>query len=131
MSEIWWIYSPVNGVTWAGLRIAHFELTSNSDTELVVISGESDPRRIGMRVWEDVQRNEHWYKVEQITVPSLATVVAAAIKQDFITEETPGTKTYRCRVCNDDRSVRTHNPFAKCNRCGSQMTAIERMERQQ
>lgn len=77
--EVWWIYSPVNGKEWAGLRVAHFRKTSNGEALLVIITNESDPHRIGVRAWEDIQRNEFWYKVKQIEIPTMMEILGAAI----------------------------------------------------
>lgn len=79
--EVWWIYSPINGVTWSGLRIAHFRKSANGEM-LVFITGEADARRIGPRIWRDIIRTELWYRVSQIPVPSFAEVMRAAISDD-------------------------------------------------
>lgn len=77
--EVWWIYSPINGKEWAGLRIAHFRKTTNGWL-IVVIDSEIDPRRMGVRIWEDIQRTELWYKVKQIAIPTMAEIMAHAIE---------------------------------------------------
>ncbi|MGY3278097.1 hypothetical protein [Bradyrhizobium sp. S3.7.6] len=76
--EVWWIYSPVKGKEWAGLRIAHFRKTVNGEI-VIVIQGEIDQRRFGMRVWEDIVESEQWYKVKQIPIPSLTEIMAAVM----------------------------------------------------
>jgi hypothetical protein len=76
--EVWWIYSPINGKEWAGLRIAHFRKSVDGSL-VVVITGEIDQRRVGMRVWEDIQQSELWYKVKQIPIPNLVEIMAAAL----------------------------------------------------
>jgi hypothetical protein len=86
--EVWWIYSPVNNKEWAGLRIAHFRKTSNGIDLLVNITGEIDQKRIGLRIWEEIQRSEHWYKVEQIPIPSVVEIMKAAIDQGVIDKPT-------------------------------------------
>lgn len=66
--EIWWIYSE-GPEEWTGLRIAHFS-KSVQGVLMVVITGEVDRRRIGLRIWDDIKDREGWYKVAQITPPS-------------------------------------------------------------
>lgn len=75
--EVWWIYSPINGVHWAGLRIATFRKAVNG-TLLFLIHNEV-PDRTGRRVWDDVQAKEFWYKVKQIPIPTMFDIVVAAI----------------------------------------------------
>jgi hypothetical protein len=77
--EIWWIYSPKSG-PWAGLRIAHFRKTTNG-VVICVIQGEADRRRIGPRIWDDIERSELWYQVKQIPIPTMAEVFGAALKK--------------------------------------------------
>jgi hypothetical protein len=79
--EIWWIYSPMVRQEWAGLRIAHFRKTMNG-TLFCIIQGEIDQRRVGMRIWEDIERSELWYKVKQIPIPSLAEIAGSAMQLD-------------------------------------------------
>lgn len=81
LHEVWWIYSPVNGKEWAGLRIAHFHGMNNGGL-FVVITGETDPRRIGLRDWTHIQRTELWYRVKQIPIPTLIEIMGAAIPLD-------------------------------------------------
>jgi hypothetical protein len=76
--EVWWIYSPVNGKEWAGLRIAHFRKTMQGDL-VVVITSEIDSRRFGPRIWEEIQRTELWYKVKQITIPSVVEIMQGGL----------------------------------------------------
>lgn len=76
--EIWWIFSPFNA-EWAGLRIGHFHKPPLGDGWLVVITGETDPARIGMRVWSDIATRELWYKVKRIPVPIFFDIVVAGI----------------------------------------------------
>jgi hypothetical protein len=76
--EVWWIYSPINGKEWAGLRIAHFRKTVNG-VLVCVIQGEIDHTRFGVRVWEDIQQSELWYKVKQVPIPTFIEVMAAAL----------------------------------------------------
>lgn len=75
--EVWWIYSPVNGAPWAGLRIAFFHRTADG-VEIAVICSEP-PDRAGPRIWGDIMKREHWYKVKQIPIPSTADVLAGAL----------------------------------------------------
>jgi len=73
--EVWWIYAPERH-TWGGLRVAHFRKTI--DGALIVgILGESDPRRIGLRIWADIAPREGWVMVKQIMLPSRGEVDAA------------------------------------------------------
>lgn len=77
--EVWWVYSPINGKSWAGLRLATFR--KSVDGALVVIfHNEIAPDRIGIRIWDDVQNTELWYKVVQVPVPTLVEIMAAALK---------------------------------------------------
>lgn len=80
--EVWWIYSPMNGREWAGLRVGHFRKTVSGDL-IVYIAGEIDQRRIGMRIWSSIQQTELWYRVKQIPIPSLIEIMAAAIPTDI------------------------------------------------
>lgn len=73
--EIWWIYSP-SEEEWGGLRIAHFRKSTN-DVLIVIIDGEVDRRRVGLRVWEDIEKRERWYKVAQIIPPTKTNIQAA------------------------------------------------------
>jgi hypothetical protein len=66
--EIWWIYSDVVDAEWAGLRMAHFRKVDGQT--VVIIQGEMDHRRIGVRFWHDVAKRERWRKVEQIPIPT-------------------------------------------------------------
>jgi hypothetical protein len=77
--EVWWIYSPMIAKEWGGLRIAHFRKTAQGFL-IVNITGEIDQRRVGPRVWIDIQRTELWYKVKQIPVPTIFEIGAAAIQ---------------------------------------------------
>ena len=78
--ELWFIYSPV-AAPWANLRIATFTKAINAPhLDLVVIHNETDKRRIGVRVWDDIVEYEHWIKVRQIDVPT-ADEVKAAIEE--------------------------------------------------
>jgi hypothetical protein len=70
--EIWWIASD----TRAELRIAHFRKTVDG-TLVVVISNETDPKRIGMRVWVDIAPREGWFKVLRIEIPNMEQVAVA------------------------------------------------------
>lgn len=79
--EVWWIYSPNIRQEWAGLRVAHFRKSTNGEL-LVIINGEIDQRRIGMRIWTDIQETELWYRVKQIPIPTLIDIMAAAIPLD-------------------------------------------------
>jgi hypothetical protein len=79
--EIWWIFSQGEH-EWCGLRIAHFRKASSSNggtDDIVVIQGEVDPRRVGVRIWDDIKDREGWRKVKQIAIPD-ADEIAAAIK---------------------------------------------------
>jgi hypothetical protein len=72
--EVWWIFSLGRGPNglgepWGGLRIGHFHKTVDF-TEVVFINGETDRRRIGMRIWDDIAEREGWVKVAKIAVPS-------------------------------------------------------------
>jgi hypothetical protein len=73
--EIWWIYAPERH-PWGGLRLAHFRKTIDG-TVIVIITGETDTRRIGPRVWEDVAPREGWVKVKPIELPTRVEVEAA------------------------------------------------------
>lgn len=73
--EIWWIYAQEKH-SWGGLRLAHFRKTVDG-TIVVTISNETDKRRIGLRIWDDVERNEAWVKVKQIHFPTRAEIEAA------------------------------------------------------
>lgn len=73
--EIWWIASDAPE-EWGGLRIAHFRKTVSGDL-IVVIQGEVDPRRRGVRVWADIERREGWFKIVQIVAPSVEQIAAA------------------------------------------------------
>lgn len=79
--EIWWIYSQAIE-EWSGLRIAHFRKTGN-DVVIVIIQGEIDKRRVGVRVWDDIKDRERWIKVAQIAIPTPGEVMAAitAVKE--------------------------------------------------
>jgi hypothetical protein len=72
--EVWWIFSQ--NENYGGLRIGFFSKTVDGTT-IVVIQGESDRRRIGVRTWADIQDREGWVKVEQIAVPNSADILAA------------------------------------------------------
>lgn len=73
--EVWWIYAPERH-PWGGARIAHFRKTANGTT-IVVITGETDARRVGVRVWDDISPREGWVKVKQSELPSRAEIDAA------------------------------------------------------
>lgn len=73
--EIWWIYSP-STEEWGGLRIAHFRKTMN-DVMVVIINGEVDRRRVGLRIWIDIEGREGWVKVAQIIPPTKTNIQAA------------------------------------------------------
>ena len=78
--EVWFIFSPMNN-PWGDLRIATFTKAVNDPhLELVVILNETDPKRIGVRVWKDIQISELWFKVKRIEVPSAADVMAASMR---------------------------------------------------
>lgn len=66
--EFWWVYSPMQE-EWAGLRIAALNTTVNGSA-IVVFFGEIDRRRIGLRVWEDIEQTECWRKIAPIPIPS-------------------------------------------------------------
>lgn len=83
--EIWWIYSPAKD-EWGGLRIAHFRKTLNG-YEVVIIQGEIDQRRLGVRIWDDIKDRERWVKVEQIKVPTKAAILAAALFSDALDQQ--------------------------------------------
>lgn len=76
--EVWWIYSPINNKEWAGLRVAHFRKTVNG-VLICVIQDEIDQKRFGLRVWEDIQRTELWYRVKQIPIPTMIEIMAGAL----------------------------------------------------
>lgn len=76
MKESWWIYAPERH-PWGGLKIAHFSKPMNSDNIIVIIMGETDPRRIGVRYWNDIEEREGWVKVKQATLPTRAEIDAA------------------------------------------------------
>lgn len=73
--EIWWIYSE-GEAEWTGLRIAHFSKTVQGDL-IVIITGEIDRHRLGLRIWDDIKDREGWHKVLQITPPSREQIRAA------------------------------------------------------
>jgi len=73
--EVWWIYSPERH-EWGGLRIAHFRKTMDGMV-LVIIAQETNKRRIGFRVWDEIAPREGWVKVKQIQMPTRAEVDAA------------------------------------------------------
>lgn len=73
--EIWWIASD-SPEEWGGLRIAYFFNAIGGEV-LVVLSGEIDRRRVGVRVWTDIEAREGWFKVAQITTPTPAQIDAA------------------------------------------------------
>lgn len=77
--EIWWIYSP-STKEWGGLRIAHFR-KAHPDTLIVLIQGEVDKRRVGLRVWDDVAPREGWKKISRIIPPTSAEIKAALLHQ--------------------------------------------------
>lgn len=74
--EVWWIYSD-HDEPWAGRRIAHFRKSAPNGDLVVVISGEADRRRVGLRIWDDVRAREGWIKVKQIEMPSEAEIARA------------------------------------------------------
>jgi hypothetical protein len=77
--ELWFIYSPIEA-PWANLRIATFTKAINAPhLDLVVIHNETDKRRIGVRIWDDIVKSEHWIKVRQIDVPSADEVKAVML----------------------------------------------------
>lgn len=73
--EVWWIYAPERH-PWGGARIAHFRKTVDG-TMIVTIPGEADPRRVGVRVWDDISPREGWVKVRQIPLPTKEEVASA------------------------------------------------------
>jgi len=78
--EVWFIYSPVNE-SWGNLRIATFTKPRNDPKlDLVVIHNEVSGR-IGVRVWQDIVKSEHWFKVRRIEVPSPADVIEASLRE--------------------------------------------------
>lgn len=79
--EVWWIYSPINNKEWGGLRLAIFR-KSVEGVLLCVIQGEIDKNRVGVRDWDTLQATEHWYKVEQVQIPDMIKIMAAAIDDD-------------------------------------------------
>src|SRR5258708_7478454 len=79
--EVWWIHAPEQAYLperrdWGGLRIAHFRKIMNGEI-IFIIQGETDQRRIGIRIWADVAPVEGWVKVKQISIPTLAEINAA------------------------------------------------------
>lgn len=66
--EIWWIFSD-RSEEWGGLRIAHFRKASRGEL-LVIMTGEVDQSRLGVRIWDDVAPREGWHKVAQIIPPT-------------------------------------------------------------
>lgn len=80
-SEFFWIYSVGRGpdgpgAPWGGLRVGAFQKTHDG-TEIVVIQGEVDQRRIGVRIWDDVAEREGWVKVAPIPIPTAEQIKAA------------------------------------------------------
>jgi hypothetical protein len=77
--EVWFIYSPVNA-PWGNLRLATFTKPRNDPAlDLVVIHNEVGPR-MGVRVWQDIVKSEHWFKVSKVEVPTAADVMKAAME---------------------------------------------------
>lgn len=74
--EIWWIFSP-STEEWGGLRIAHFRQCPPDNALIVIIEGEMDKRRVGIRIWDDIKDREQWIKVVQIIVPTAEQIKAA------------------------------------------------------
>jgi hypothetical protein len=72
--EVWWIFS--HNPEFGGLRLAHFRKT-NDGTLIVVITGELDSARVGLRIWNDIKVREGWAKIKRIPVPSAAEVTNA------------------------------------------------------
>lgn len=66
--EVWWIYSPERHA-WGGLHLAHFRKSIQGNL-LVLILGEVDHRRVGLRVWDDITEREGWVQVKQIKIPT-------------------------------------------------------------
>lgn len=62
----WWIYSSTYG-----LHTAIFGQTANDGgMTLFMINDERDPRRIGVRDWDDVSKREGWVKVKPLNMPT-------------------------------------------------------------
>jgi hypothetical protein len=80
--EVWFIYSPSNQ-SWGNLRIATFTKPRNDpNLDLVVIHNEIG-NRVGVRVWQDIVKSEHWFKVRKIEVPTAADVIEASLKENL------------------------------------------------
>lgn len=78
--EVWFIFSP-RDEPWGNLRLATFSKASNAPhLELVVIHNETDIRRAGMRVWQDIVESEQWFKVRKVEVPTAEDVIEASLK---------------------------------------------------
>lgn len=73
--EIWWIFSA-SKEEWGGLRIAHFRKTVNG-VMIVIINGEVDKRRVGLRIWDDIKDREGWKKIIQIIPPTSNEILKA------------------------------------------------------
>jgi hypothetical protein len=70
--EVWWIFAQQRH-PWGGLRLAHFRKTIDGAL-VVVITGEIDSRRQGVRVWADVEEREGWVRIAQIAIPDARTI---------------------------------------------------------
>jgi hypothetical protein len=62
--EHWWVYSRKYG-----LHGATFGKAVN-DRPFFIINDERDPRRIGIRDWDDVSKREGWVKVKPLNMPT-------------------------------------------------------------
>lgn len=72
--QVWWIFSDADE-EWAGLRLAHFRKVD--ETLVVVISGEVDRDRVGVRIWEDIAPRERWRKIVEVPIPTREQIEAA------------------------------------------------------
>lgn len=84
--ELWWIYSPRNGVAWAGLRIATFiwiRAEQGTTVPFCIIHNEVGDR-IGMRDWALLEQHEQWFKVKQIEPPTAIDVMSAAMTEGVL-----------------------------------------------
>jgi hypothetical protein len=72
--EVWWIFSHAE--PFGGLRLSHFRKTANGEL-VIVITGEIDKSRMGVRIWDDIKVREGWAKVAQVPIPNYAQIINA------------------------------------------------------
>ena len=69
--EHWWVFSRSYG-----LHTATFGKTVNGVT-IFMINDERDPKRIGVRIWDDVSLREGWVKVKPLNMPTDEEITSA------------------------------------------------------